>query len=403
MSRIRNEVVAVIAMTLLALPVLAPVTASAQNGQGILYRNMDVSREGAAERPRSEGDQAIVNGWPLYRTPRGQEAYNATMATLAATSGAAPGANAFRSCYDLDCDLDLPRIGGDGWIPSGRIWISPTDYILVAHSPRADRRSQRRSWRGMRYFVFHEFHNSSRNTDPYDTISSHSGRVFVPFYMSKAGVDAHGRQYVAIVQIAPYDVASVHATNYGSAGPGVEVAKNMTDDLQPLQARAGIVLAAIVKRAAPHLRVVNHRGREGLSMLQGYERWREARNGDGSRRSVALPFQPAHPSRVASVRGELADLIFSRGHSRRLAVAERAFVPPRAAIEVTEADARSAYDNAPRLIGPIQLARRPEPAFERPSEPVPGPVHERAKPRSPILVRPVQLIRQSAFSQDYGQ
>src|SRR5690606_36467252 len=119
------------------------------------------------------------------------------------------------------------------------------------------------------YFVFHEFHNSSRNTDPYDTISSHRGRVFVPFYMSKVGVDDHGRRYVAIIQVAPYDVVSVHATNYGSAGPGVEVAKNMSDDLQPLQARAGIVLARIVKRAAPLLRVVNHRGREGLSMLRG--------------------------------------------------------------------------------------------------------------------------------------
>ena len=27
----------------------------------------------------------------------------------------------------------------------------------------------------MRYFVLHEFHNSTRNTDPFDTISSHSG------------------------------------------------------------------------------------------------------------------------------------------------------------------------------------------------------------------------------------
>jgi len=355
---------------------------------------MDVSRERAAERPRSEGDQAIVDGWPLYRTPRGQEAYNATMATLAATNGRAPGANAFRGCYDLDCDLDLPHIGGDGWIPAGRIWISPTDYILIVHSPRPDRRSQRRSWRSMRYFVFHEFHNSSRNTDPYDTISSHSGRVFVPFYMSKAGVDAHGHQFVAIVQIAPYDVVSVHATNYGSAGPGVEVAKNMTDDLQPLQARAGIVLAAIVKRAAPHLRVVNHRGREGLSMLRGYEHWREARNAEASRRPVALPFLPAHSSRVASVRANLADLIFAAGRSRRLAVAERAFVPPRADIEDTGPEPGRAYGDEPRLVGPIRLARRPEPA--------PEPVHERAKPRSPILVRPVQLIRQSAFSQDYG-
>lgn len=390
--RIRSHVVATIAMTLLAVPTLALVAASAQAGQSIIDRHMGVSRERAADRPRSEGDQAIVNGWPLYRTERGQEAYNATMATLAATSGTAPGANAFRRCFDLDCDFDAPRIGRDGWIPSGRIWVSPSDYILIVHSPRSDRESRRRSPRGMRYFVFHEFHNSSRNTDTYDTISAHRGRVFVPFYMSKEGIDAHGRQFVAIVQVAPFDVVSVHATNYGSAGPGVEVAKNMTDELQPLQARAGIVLAAIVKRAAPQLRVVNHRGREGLSMLRGYEHWLAARRAERARQSVALPFVAAQASRVASARGGLADLIFAAGRSRRLAVSDRAFVPPRAVLEeaptARPAEMAAAGDE-PRLVGPIRLVRRPEP--------------EPPTARPPALVRPAQLIRQSAFSPAVGQ
>jgi hypothetical protein len=383
----RGEFVATLVMALLALPVMVPVEASAQSGQGILDRNVDVSRERATDRPRSEGDQAIVNGWPLYRTERGQATYNATMATLAATSGVGPGANAFRNCFDLDCDFDVPRIGQDGWIPAGRIWVSPSDYVLIVHSPRPDRHQHRRSERSMRYFVFHEFHNSSRNTDPYDTISSHNGRVFVPFYMSKTGVDAHGRQYVAIIQVAPYDVVSVHATNYGSAGPGVEVAKNMTDDLQPLQARAGIVLAHIVKRASPHLRVVNHRGREGLSMLQGYEHWLDARRGGRTQHSVALPFRSAPASKVASARGELADLIFTRSRSRHLAISERAFVPPRAMLE-DRAETVAAVDE-PRLVGPIQLARRPEP--------------EPSKHRTPILVKRVQLIRQSAFVTNVGQ
>lgn len=406
--RMKGDAIAVLALALLALPVLAPAVASAQSGRSILYRNVDVSRERATERPRSEGDQAIVNGWPLYRTERGQAAYNATMATLAATNGFAPGAGAFRRCYDLDCDLGVPHIARDGWIPAGRIWISPNDYILVVHSPRPDnRRMRRRSWRSMRYFVFHEFHNSSRNTDPYDTISSHNGRVFVPFYMSKSGVDAHGRNYVALIQVAPYDVVSIHATNHGSAGPGVEVAKNMTDDLQPLQARAGIVLAAIVKRAAPHLRVVNHRGREGLSMLRGYEHWLDARRRDRQGGPVALPFVPAQQARIASAEAGLRDLIFGNRPSRRLAVAERAFVPPRSAIDERVAEVRPAYDPAPRLIGPVRLARRPEPtpvAAPAP-EPVrePQPVHEALRPRTPILVRPVQLIRQSAFSTAYGQ
>lgn len=391
--RIRGNVIATVAMAMLVLPLLIPPNASAQIGQSILDRNMGVSRARAAERPRSEGDQAIVDGWPLYRTERGQEAHNAAMATLAATNGTAPGASVFRRCFDLDCDFDLPRIGRDGWLPSGRIWVSPTDYILVVHSPRPNRDSRRRSPRSMRYFVFHEFHNSSRNTDTYDTISAHRGRVFVPFYMSKEGVDAHGRQYVAIVQVAPFDVVSVHATNFGSAGPGVEVAKNMSDDLQPLQARAGIVLARMVTRAVPHLRVVNHRGREGLSMLRGYENWLQARRSAGSRASVSLPFVAAHPSRVASAREGLADLIFAGRRSRGLAIAERAFVPPRAMLEETGrgpgVDMASAADDEPRLVGPIRLIRRPE--------------TEQPRPRAPVLVKPAQLIRQSAFAPNIGQ
>jgi hypothetical protein len=199
------------------------------------------------------------------------------------------------------------------------------------------------------------------------------------------------------VQVAPYDVVSVHATNYGSAGPGVEVAKNISDDLQPLQARAGIVLAAIVKRAAPHLRVVNHRDREGLSMLRSYEHWLDARRKERSRRPVALPFAPAHSTRVASARGELADLIFGAPRSPLLAVAERAFVPPRATHGLTQPGTHPLADDEPRLIGPIRLARRPEPV------PEPAPVHERARPGTPVLVKPAQLIRQSAFSPAVGQ
>ena len=105
----------------------------------------------------------------------------------------------------------------------------------------------------MRYFVFHEFHNSTRNTDPFDTISSHSGSVFVPFYMSKQWTDARGRRFVIVVQVAPYDVVSFHATDKGSAGPGMEVAKNYTDALEPLQGLAGILVATILKTAAPQL------------------------------------------------------------------------------------------------------------------------------------------------------
>jgi hypothetical protein len=376
--RVKAGTVAVLAATLLVLPLTGSWRAAAQGSESILERNMDVSRRAAADRPRSEGDQAVVGGWPLYRTDRGQAAYNAMMATLAATDFKAPTATAFKGCGDLQCELELPRVGSDGWLPAGRLWLSPSEYVLIVHSPRPRTRGgeRLRSYRSMRYFVFHEFHNSSHNTDTFDTISSHSGRVFVPFYLSKSGVDARGRRYATIVQVAPYNVVSVHATNYGSAGPGVEVAKNMSDDLEALQLRAGIVLAAMVKRAAPHLRVVNHRGREGLAMLDGYEARLAALRRGRAQGPVVLPFYAAQPAHIAAVRAELTDLILAPGKSRRLAVAERAFVPPRDRIEAPA-------EAAPTLVGPVRAATRPA--------------------HAPRLVEPVQLIRQSAFSGTLGQ
>ena len=44
--------------------------------------------------------------------------------------------------------------------------------------------------------------------------------------MSKQWTDARGRRFVIVVQVAPHDVVSFHATDKGSAGPGMEVAKN---------------------------------------------------------------------------------------------------------------------------------------------------------------------------------
>lgn len=377
-----SQTIAVCAASLVlgaaVIPGVIPGCAAAEEGGQILSRHIGTSRARAAERPRSEGDQAIVAGWPLYRTERGQSAYNAAMATLAATEGRAPSATHFERCPDLTCDLSLPSIAADGWLPAGRIWTSPKDYVLIAHSPRPGyRRAHRRHGpRGMRYFVFHEFHNSSRNTDTYDTISSHSGAVFVPFYLSKPAIDAHGRRFVVIVQVAPYDTVSVHATNYGSAGPGVEVAKNATDDLDALQARAGVVLATVVKRAAPQVRVVNHRGREGLGLLEAYEARLAGLKSRRVASSLALPFVPARAERIASVSGPLADLITPRGASPRLAIAERRFVPPRAAIEPPTPPPTHAEAALPQLVGPVQLARRP------------------TRMAFPILVEPVRLATQ---------
>jgi len=378
--------VAVLALaTLLALA--APAKSVAQGDQASLLirgRNVEVSRAAATQAPRTEGDQALADGWPLYRTERGQEAFNDAMATLRATDGTAPAPGSFKSCVRLACNLSLPALGAEGWIPPGRIWVSPAEYVLIVRSPRLreGQSYRRRAPRDMRYFVFHEFHNSTRNTDPFDTISSHSGSVFVPFYMSKQWTDARGRRFVIVLQVAPYDVVSFHATDKGSAGPGMEVAKNMTEELEPLQALAGIVIATILKTAAPQLEVVNHGGNEGLPMLNEYEHRLETLRAHPGAPAVALPFAPARIERVAAASGRLEDLIVQRPGSAPIPIAERGIVPPRAASSAS-ASLRSASlvaDPGPTLVEPIRPATRPppqpEPRLVEPIRPATRPARE---------------------------
>jgi hypothetical protein len=365
---------------------LVPLTADAEDAVPIKGRHIDVSRERATERPRSEGDQAVVEGWPLYRTEKGQQAFNDAMATLKATDSAGPAPWAFKGCAGLDCNLALPSLSADGWLPPGRLWVSPEEYVLFVHSPRLreGQTYRRRGYRDMRYFVFHEFHNSTRNTDPFDTISSHSGSVFVSFYMSKQWTDARGRRFVVVSQVAPYDVVSLHATDKGSAGPGMEVAKNVTDELEPLQGIAGILVATIVKAAAPHLNVVNHGGNEGLPMLAMYQRRLEALRQRRDAQAVALPFVQAPPQRVGAAAARLEDLIVRRGASPLIPIAERGIVPAQhqaltSASPPTRA-ASLASDSVPMLIGPIRRATRPAP----PTEPaLAGPPQPAARP--PLL------------------
>ena len=238
----------------------------------------------------------------------------------------------------------------------------------------------------MRYFVYHEFHNSTRNTDPFDTISSHSGSVFVPFYMSKQWTDAKGQRFVIVVQVAPYDVVSLHATDKGSAGPGMEVAKNMTDELEPLQGLAGILIATIVTAVAPQLEVVNHGGTEGLPMLTQYKRRLEALRKRPGGATVALPFVPAPAQRVAAASARLEDLVVGRAASPLIPVARRGVVPPRDEVaESASASVLSASltsDPVPTLVGPIRPATRPAPQ----SEPaLVGPMRPASRPASLIL------------------
>ena len=395
---LRFALLCVGAATLAFAGPLAPVTASAEDAAQVVSqdtlpiknRNVDVSRAAAASEtpPRSEGDQAIAGGWPLYRTERGQEAFNAAMATLQATDEPAPPPAVFKGCAGLDCNLSLPAIAEDGWIPQGRVWVSPTDYVLIVHSPRLreGQAYRRRSFREMKYFVFHEFQNSTQNTDPYDTISAHSGSVYVPLYMSREGTDAKGRHFVIVVQVAPYDVVSYHATNWGSAGPGMEVAKNSSDPLEPLQGLAGILIATIVKSAAPHLQVVNHRGVEGLPMLNAYKARLATLREHPAAPMVALPFVPAPAGRIATATAALGDLIVRSGISPTIPVAKRGFMPPKEEIAAS-APVRAASlmsDPVPVLIGPIRPAVRPTPpTLVQPLQPAVRPAGLPASPPDP--------------------
>lgn len=310
----------------------APDGVTAPTSTPIRERNLDVARDDANKLPRAEKDQALADGWPLYRNHRGQQAFNDAMATLKATDTAAPAAEAFKRCPRLECNLVLPALVSDGFIPAGRMWVSPTEYVLFVTSQRnaAGRPYARNSRRDMRYFVFHEFHNSSRNTDAYDTVASHRRSVFVPFYMTKQSTDAKGRSFVVVIQVAPHDVDSVHASNLGSAGPGIEVAKNSADELQPLQALAGILVASFVKKAAPQLKVVNHRGSEGQPMLDAYEERRKRLAGGRNGTRAMLPFIPASEQRLATATARLEELIQRPGlPASPTPVAERSLGPPK--------------------------------------------------------------------------
>jgi hypothetical protein len=180
---------------------------------------------------------------------------------------------------------------------------------------------------------------------------------------------------VIVVQVAPYDVVSFHATNKGSAGPGMEVAKNMTEELEPLQGLAGIVVATILKTAAPQLQVVNHAGNEGLPMLARYESRLELLQESTGSPPVALPFLPASARRAAAASAGLESLILRRAGSAPIPVAERAVVPPRYVASSASPpmwSASLAPDAEPVLIGPIRRAVRPplrEPALVAPMLP----------------------------------
>jgi len=291
------------------------VEAAALVSVPITQRHADVTRELATERPHKEEDQKIVDGWPMYRTDRGQEAFNRAMATMAATDQANPPKSAFRGCRNLACRLKLPKLTRRGWIPEGRLWVSPREYVLFVQSPRS-KKFRRRSKRTMKYFIFHEFHNSTRNTDVYDTVSAHKRSVFVPFYLGKEGKDAAGNSYVVVIQTAPHNVISRHASNLGSRGPGIEVAKNKWEKLTRLQASGGLATAAIVEKSEPQLKMLPHRFDEGKPMLNAYRKRLKLIRKTPRNSAVRLPFVPARSRKIARAKVELGALISRKGVTR---------------------------------------------------------------------------------------
>ncbi|MEL6227948.1 MAG: hypothetical protein AAFR01_13165, partial [Pseudomonadota bacterium] len=253
-----------------------PAPAAGIENAPIVKRHMGASRHQSNRFPKRESDQAVISGWPLYRNDRGQQAFNQAMATLRATEGPSPRANAFRTCPKLDCPVVVPKISQRGWMPSGRLWLSPTEYIVFAVSPRPFRGGgyRRRPKSQMQLFVYHEFHNATRNTDVYDTISAHRRSVFVSFYLSTVHRDAAGRRFVVLVQSAPHNVVSRHASNRGNRGAGIEVAANYGTPLAPLQKKAGVIVGQMMKEREPQIRHVHHRHREGLTLLRAWQRYR---------------------------------------------------------------------------------------------------------------------------------
>jgi hypothetical protein len=146
----------------------------------------------------------------------------------------------------------------------------------------------------------------------------------------------------------------------------MEVAKNTAEPLEPLQGVAAIIITTIIKTAAPHLQVVNHRGQEGLPMLEAYRRRLEALRARAGGPSVTLPFVPAAPQRMmTAAAGSLAQLVAPHGTSPPLSIAERVMVPTRREAPQSEPAALKAAalaaDPVPMLIGPIRAAVRPPP------------------------------------------
>ncbi len=378
-------------LILLAAATISTAMALEPGASPIAGRNMDVLREAAAEKPRSAHEQAIVDGWPLYRTPRGQYYFNRAMATLRATDTDPPSSGVFAGCDDLECPIDLPQISQSGWIPAGRLWLSQETYVLFVRAPRQiDDPFRRRSARSMRYFIFHEFHNGTGNVDPFDTAASHSGAVYVTFYLSKTYRDARGRRFVVVLQVAPYDVVSIHATNLGNAGSGIEVAKNYGDGLEPLQSQAGILVATIVKEASPHLQVVNHRGSEGRPMLHAYVRRLRAIRGKCGSRRLRLPFAPISANHVREARGEIWQLIRLRNVVPPEGTALAARPEPRIRPEPQE-DARPAPPVVARLNRGPTLAREQATADAFvPLSPLTS--YLMASPDWPSLVSPPRLV-----------
>ena len=256
--------------------------------------------------------------------------------------------------------------------------------MLIVHSPRLrDGASyRRRSQRDMRYFVLRVPQQHAQHRPLRHHLRPQRQR-FVPLYMASSRRRPrpplrHRRAGRPLRRRQP----ACH--DKGSAGAGVEVAKDTSDELQPLQALGRASCHHHRQGRSPQLAVVHHRGVEGLPMLNALQRRLAILREQPEDPRRPLPFMPAHPERVARANASLHDLITSPRRLGRNPRRQCAFLPPRGTIVSATGPMRATSgggDPVPVLVAPLRLATRPAPPMPSSRS---APSHARAAlPRPP--------------------
>lgn len=161
----------------------------------------------------------------------------------------------------------------DGWLPEGEL----VPGVRIVREEWAGRPHKGRLRDDNSIFVFHETQVIGSKGEPIDDArriidswkSATGGRrgVYTPLMVSKTQIDREGKPYVEVIQIAPIQEYSAHASRLGNQnGSGVEVAMQQGDIPEPMQVKAAAAIADAVKGWKPDIRFVNHQDPEGLAM-----------------------------------------------------------------------------------------------------------------------------------------